>query len=141
MKPQSLTLIISIALFVASLTQIAVNMGNDYMLSIACLLLGWAEVFEGGIAWLANPLLFISWFLLLIKQPKISLPLSLITFFLSLSYLSASTITVNEGGGKAAITSYGLGYYLWLASSISLFIGSLWTIISNRRAAREKSPV
>ncbi|KUY26076.1 hypothetical protein [Elizabethkingia ursingii] len=135
MKPQSLTLIISIALFVASLTQIAVNMGNDYMLSIACLLLGWAEVFEGGIAWLANPLLFISWFLLLIKQPKIS------TFFLSLSYLSANTITVNEGGGKAAITSYGLGYYLWLASSIFLFIGSLWTIISNRRAAPEKSPV
>jgi O-antigen ligase len=77
----------------------------------------------------------------LIKQPKISLPLSLITFLLSLSYLSVSTITVNEGGGKAAITSYGLGYYLWLASSISLFIGSLWTIISNRRAAPEKSPV
>ncbi|WP_407534988.1 hypothetical protein [Elizabethkingia miricola] len=141
MKSQSLTLIISIALFIASLTQTAVNMGSDYMLSIACLLLGWAEVFEGGIAWLANPLLFISWFLLLIKQPKISLPLSLITFFLSLSYLSVSTITVNEGGGKAAITSYSLGYYLWLASSISLFIGSLWTIISNRRAAPEKSPV
>lgn len=135
MKPQSLTLTISIALFVASLTQTAVNMGSDYMLSIACLLLSWAEVFEGGIAWLANPLLFISWLFLLIKQPKISFPLSLITFILSLSYLSVSTITVNEGGGKAAITSYGLGYYLWLASSISLFIGSLWTIISNRRSA------
>lgn len=135
MKPQSLTLTISIALFVASLTQTAVNMGSDYMLSIACILLGWAEVFEGGIAWLANPLLFISWLFLLIKQPKISFPLSLITFILSLSYLSVSTITVNEVGGKAAITSYGLGYYLWLASSISQFIGNLWTIISNRRSA------
>ncbi|KGT08473.1 hypothetical protein CMU71_00615 [Elizabethkingia anophelis] len=141
MKPQSLTLTISIALFVASLTQTAVNMGSDYMLSIACLLLGWAEVFEGGIAWLANPLLFISWLLLIIKQPKISVPLSLIAFFLSLSYLSVSTITVNEGGGKAEITSYDLGYYLWLASSISMSIGSIWTIISNRRPIPEKSSV
>lgn len=140
MKSQSLTLIISIALFIASLTQTAVNMGSDYMLSIACLLLGWAEVLKEELR-LANPLLFISWLLLLIKQPKISTPLSLMAFLLSLSYLSVSTITVNEGGGKAAITSYSLGYYLWLASSISLFIGSLWTIISNRRAAPEKSPV
>ena len=140
MKPQSLTLIISIALFVASLTQIAVNIGNDYMLSIACLLLGWPKFLKEELpGW---QILFIYFMvLLLIKQPKISLPLSLITFFLSLSYLSASTITVNEGGGKAAITSFGLGYYLWLASSIFLFIGSLWTIISNRRAASEKSPV
>ncbi|TYO89410.1 hypothetical protein [Elizabethkingia miricola] len=60
MKPQSLAPIISIALFLTSLTQTAVNMDSDYMLSIACLLLGWAEIFEGGIAWLANPLLFIS---------------------------------------------------------------------------------
>ncbi|PUB35449.1 hypothetical protein C8J95_101121 [Elizabethkingia sp. YR214] len=141
MKPQGLTLIISIALFIASLTQIAVNMGSDYMLSVACLLLGWAEVFEGGIAWLANPLLFISWLLLLIKQPKIAAPLCLITFLLSLSYLSTSTITVNEGGGKASITSYGLGYYLWLASSISLFIGNIWTIISNKTSTPEKSSV
>ncbi|MCL1679432.1 hypothetical protein M2T92_10380 [Elizabethkingia miricola] len=116
-------------------------MDSDYMLSIACLLLGWAEIFEGGIAWLANPLLFISWLLLLIKQPKISTPLSLMAFLLSLSYLSASTITVNEGGSKAAITSYGLGYYLWLASSISLFIGNLWTMISYRRSVSEKSSV
>ncbi|TYO89411.1 hypothetical protein LX74_02989 [Elizabethkingia miricola] len=62
-------------------------------------------------------------------------------FLLSLSYLYASTITVNEGGGKAAITSYGLGYYLWLASSISLFIGNLWTMISYRRSVSEKSSV
>ena len=140
MKPQSLTLIISIALFVASLTQIAVNIGNDYMLSIACLLLGWPKFLKEELpGWQILFYLFHGFTSNKTAQ-NIFTPKSN-HLLLSLSYLSASTITVNEGGGKAAITSFGLGYYLWLASSIFLFIGSLWTIISNRRAASEKSPV
>ncbi|WP_073553053.1 hypothetical protein [Elizabethkingia meningoseptica] len=137
MKAVKIILIISIGLFVLSLTQTAVfmNKGGDdnYMLSIACLLLGWAEVFEGGIAWLANPLLFISWILFLIKQTRITAFISLAALLLSLSYLSASTITIDEGGNKADIISYGAGYYLWVLSSLSLFIGCIWIIISGKK--------
>ena len=140
MKPQSLTLTISIALFVASLTQTAVNMGSDYMLSIACLLLGWAEVLKEELhGW---QILFIYFMVITYYKTAQNICTSKpYCFLLSLSYLSVSTITVNEGGGKAEITSYDLGYYLWLASSISMSIGSIWTIISNRRPIPEKSSV
>ena len=120
-------LMISIILFVASLFFTAVYISNyqKEMSALDCFLLGWAESDGGFFVWLANPLLFISWITLLIKQVKISTAISLLAACLSLSYLFFGKITVNEAGHQYPIHSYGLGYYLWVASCLTLLIGNI----------------
>ncbi|WP_347216165.1 hypothetical protein [Chryseobacterium sp.] len=125
MKKSNLILLISLILYIASLPFTAVYAKGHEMSGLACALLGWAEMDGGGIAWLANPLLFIGAFFLLLKQIKISVVLSLIAFGLTFCYLSVGEITVNEAGHKFPITGYGPGYFLWIASCFSLLIGNI----------------
>ncbi len=62
MKKSNLILLISLLLYLASLPFTAVYTKDHEMSGLACALLGWAEMEGGGIAWLANPLLFIELF-------------------------------------------------------------------------------
>lgn len=85
MKKSNLILLISLLLYLASLPFTAVYTKDHEMSGLACALLGWAEMEGGGIAWLANPLLFIGAFFLLLKQVKISAvikPYCIWTYFL-----------------------------------------------------------
>ncbi|MDM1557171.1 hypothetical protein PYS58_18065 [Chryseobacterium indologenes] len=125
MKKSNLILLICLILYLASLPFTAVYAKGHEMSGLACALLGWAEMDGGGIAWMANPFLFIGAFFLLLKQIKISAILSLIAFGLTFCYLSVSEITVNEAGHKFPITGYGPGYFLWIASCFSLLAGSI----------------
>ncbi|MBT2621969.1 hypothetical protein [Chryseobacterium sp. ISL-6] len=125
MKRSQIVIIVSLAIFIISLTQTAVYTKGNEMHAFACFLLGWMDLFGEGVAWLANPLFFIALFFLLLKQVKISTVFSFLAICMSLYYLSAESITVDEAGHKSPIVSYGLGYYLWIASGLSLFIGNL----------------
>jgi len=130
MKKSNIILLVSLFLFIISLPFTAVFAKDHEMSGLACFLLGWAEMSGGGIAWMANPLLFIAAFFFLLKQPKISAVISLIAVCLTFCYLSVAEITVNEAGHKYPITGYGPGYFLWIASCLSLFIGSIILIQS-----------
>lgn len=125
MKKSNLILLICLILYLASLPFTAVYAQDHEMSGLACALLGWAEMEGGGIAWMANPLLFIGAFFLLLKQIKIAAILSLIAFGLTFCYLSVGEITVNEAGHKFPITGYGPGYFLWIASCFMLLAGSI----------------
>lgn len=125
MKKSNLILLICLILYLASLPFTAVYAKDHEMSGLACALLGWAEMEGGGIAWMANPLLFIGAFFLLLKQIKISAILGLIAFGLTFCYLSVGEITVNEAGHKFPITGYGPGYFLWIASCFMLLAGSI----------------
>lgn len=128
MKKSQIVLIISVVIFIVSLTQNAVYTKNSEMHAFVCFILGWADL-EVGKSWLANPLLAISWFFMLIKQIRISIVFSFIACCLALFYLSADTIVVNEAGTKSAIISLGLGYYLWVMSCLSMLIGSIIVLV------------
>lgn len=125
MKKSNLILLICLILYLASLPFTAVYAKEHEMSGLACALLGWAEMDGGGIAWMANPLLFIAVFIFLLKKIKISAVISLIAFGLTFCYLSVGEITVNEAGHKFPITGYGPGYFLWIASCFSLLIGNI----------------
>lgn len=133
MKKSNLVLLICLIFYLASLPFTAVYAKGHEMSGLACALLGWAEMEGGGIAWMANPLLFIGAFFLLLKQVKISAVLSLIAFGLTFCYLSVGEITVNEAGHKFPITGYGPGYFLWMASCFSLLLGSISLLISAKK--------
>ncbi|PIF43342.1 hypothetical protein CLU96_0247 [Chryseobacterium sp. 52] len=126
MKKNHIILIISIVIFIISLALPAVfTQKGSEMYGLACFLLGWADLSGDGTSWLANPILLFSWVFLLVKQPKIAAFLGLFAVGVGLYYLTETEITVNEAGHKSPITSYGLGYYLWIASCVTMGIGSL----------------
>ncbi|AZB19364.1 hypothetical protein EG352_17055 [Chryseobacterium indologenes] len=130
MKKSNIILLFSLFLFIASLPFTAVFAQSHEMSGLACFLLGWAEMQGGGIAWMVNPLMFFAAFFFLLKKPKISAVISFIAVCLTFCYLSVGEITVNEAGHKFPITGYGAGYFLWIASCLSLFAGSILLILS-----------
>lgn len=119
-------LIMSLLLFILSLTQKCYCTTTDCTHSIAALIMGFFGLVTGGatITWLANPLLLIAW-ISLSNRPKLSLIVSALAFIFSISFLFFSKIIVNEAGHYLEITQYKLGYWLWLLSSFVMLIGHL----------------
>jgi len=118
-------------LFIASLTQTAFQIAsndptNREAQGFLMLIIGWTGIFEMpyGIPWLANPLLILSW-IMLNQRMKTSLLLSFLAILFSASFLLYKQMPENEGGSTSEITGVGLGYWLWLSSCISFFLGAL----------------
>ena len=125
-----MVLILSMFLFLASLTQYAYlteggsNDGGDR--AFVLLLFGWLGTLTtgAGISWLANPLLIISW-ITFYKKKKIALPLSIGAMVMAASFLFFKSIITDEAGNEHAIIGYCAGYWLWLSSCIVCFTGAL----------------
>ncbi|MFK7049096.1 hypothetical protein FLACOL_01838 [Flavobacterium columnare] len=131
-KHQNLKILIvslSLILLLMSLTQnayyIAEMKDSIGSFGLTSFLLGWFDIFGPGISWLANPLLIISWIVLIFKNSKISLYLSFMAVVFSLSFLFFKEIIVNEAGEKSEIIVYGNGYWLWLSSCVLNFFGNI----------------
>jgi hypothetical protein len=124
-KLKKLFLVTSITLFLFSLTQKCYCTTSTCGDSIMVFLLGWAAIVSGGagLSWIANPLLFASW-LILKRNLKISMFLSVFAALLSLSFLLFDSVLDNEAGQKHQVVSYSVGYWFWTASSICMLIGT-----------------
>lgn len=120
--------ILSFLLFIISLTQTAyITQPADSIAShaLVALLTGWLNFMGPGISWFANPLLVVSWILLLNNKIKFSLISSSIAVLFSLSFLLFDKIALDEAVNYGEILGYGAGYWLWLASCFTVFIGSV----------------
>lgn len=100
---------------------------------LVAFLLGWVNMLEAGIAWLANPILLLSWILLFNRRIKASLVLGIVALLFSLSFLLFDEVVANEGGGKREIVGYGRGYWLWVSSCVVNLLGSLVVNIKMKR--------
>jgi Flp pilus assembly protein TadB len=60
-----------------------------------------------------------------IKNPGLSLKISIAAAIVSLSFLFFKQIMVNEAGNYSKIISYNLGYWLWVLSAVIMLIGNL----------------
>ena len=129
---------ISMILFVLSLTQKAYCTTTSCSDSIMVFLLGWAAIFStgAGICWFANPLLFVSWFLLE-KNLKIAMFLSMTSTLLAFFFLMFSSIVDNEGAIPHPIISYNAGYWLWVCSTVTMLIGTY--VLMYRHNVRNKT--
>ena len=128
-KKEKIFLILSIVVFIISLTQksyCTVGGNCEYFSGLLNLIFGWIGVFKlhfPAFTWLANPLLFVSW-LLYKKKQKASLILSGTSLILMVSFLFVDQIIVNDGSTTSIVNFYGLGYWLWLFSSFIMLIGN-----------------
>lgn len=90
------------------------------------LLIGWLGVFEGIVAWLANPALLLAWIFTLSRKRRVEAVIcSLAALGLALSFLSVKEMDRDEAGHHAKIISYGLGYWLWIGSIATAYAGSM----------------
>lgn len=125
-KLKKVILNLSILVYAISLTQecycTTASCGNSAM----ALIVGPLGLCFGGagFSWLANPLLFISWFSFR-KRPLNTVITSVISVVLMLSFLFFKQIISDEAGNYSKIISYKLGYWLWLLSGGIMLVGSI----------------
>ena len=137
-KFKTFVLFFAIGLFTVSLFNIAFCSDKGCRTSIEALLIGWLAMLTGGagISWLANPFLFIAWFLLT-KNKKSAWLFALIAVFFSTTFLNFKVIIENEAGHYNPITRIGIGYWFWLASCVTTFIGSLTTRLLRPKSLKD----
>ena len=136
MTPRTLVLVGSVLLFLASLTQDAYYLAGDDPESSSAswllLLVGWMGLFYGVFAWVANPLLVLSWILCLMGELRAASIVSAAAVLFALSFLLHSTIVASEAPTYKAVTGYGVGYWLWLASMLIMAAGTLDLYLASR---------
>ena len=106
---------------------------GDHWEGMAILLSGFFGFFSSltGLVWLANPALWFSWGFV-IKKPNVSLILSLIAVAIGFSFLLCTDIMTDEGSSNfSLITRYRTGYWLWIASMLTMLLGNLYLKFSN----------
>jgi len=125
-KLKTVILILTAGFFGFSLFNIAFCTTNGCRTSFEAFLIGWLAMLTGGaaISWLANPFLIIS-FILLTKNKKYAWIFGLTASVFSLLFLKFNAIIANEAGHFYSITKIGIGYWLWLSSCLTAFIGGL----------------
>jgi hypothetical protein len=116
----------SVLLFISSLFFTAYRAGNDSAKGISLFLCGSVGVFAGMFAWLANPAMIASWFMIRSRYAEVrvvSVFLSIAALALALSFLRQKQIMQNEAGDDATITARGAGYWLWVSSTAMAMMG------------------
>lgn len=115
--------------FIISLTQNTYFVGDEKTNSVGsngliALLFGWMFMFNlKVIPWLANPLMVLSLISILKNKIRRAKFLGLIALLCGLSFLLFDNIIVNEGGTEKPITGYDIGYFLWIISLATNFLG------------------
>ena len=126
---QTVTVTLSVIVFIISLTQNVVTVDYDiidHVSSWQYLTIGSVAVFGGSelewLIWLANPLYIIS-IILFIKNYKLSMITAYLASFLALLFYTWEEIRVDEKGVTSKIIHFELGYYLWVSSILVLTSG------------------
>jgi hypothetical protein len=96
--------------------------------SWAVLLFGWLGMAKlSNIAWLANIFIFVSWRNIVMKNKIYAIFYSILSIIFTLIFIVTYKDNSGVGGDlRMDITTINIGYYLWLASAVAAFIGSLF---------------
>ena len=135
---------LSILLFATSLTQTGfyVDIVYNPIPGFSCLLFGWMVLNQGIIAWAANPVLVLAWYFAGFRSKWNDAGLcSFGSLLLALSFLKHQFVTIwgtslfGQRVETYSITTYGIGYWLWIASISMSLIGCI-VAISKPRTSR-----
>jgi hypothetical protein len=89
--------------------------------SCVTIMLMWKYHILGLASWMANPLLVATWIFYLINRIRFALLLAASTLTLMVSFLSIDFVPFGPKGADVPITSHALGYWLWIASAVTMF--------------------
>jgi hypothetical protein len=137
-RTSKLTLWTSIGFYLLSLFFTGFSYGYDNNdAGFVIVLFGWYDIFGSlaGFTWLANPLIWLGW--ISVRYAKKSLMYGLTAFLLMAIFAFTKSITNPGPCGSWLEPSYcpqlkieklNLGYYLWIASAISLVIFNIYSL-------------
>jgi len=132
--------ITSISLYLISLTLPAFCLGQlscDENIGIQILAFGGLVLFSDpiGLIWLANPILWLAWYLAWHRTNSFQLStlvtilmLSFLLFQTAPNYMWCGGFLEQNTCPNMSIEHLGSGYIIWLASAIILFIGNLFNL-------------
>jgi hypothetical protein len=89
------------------------------------------------VPWLANPLLFLAWILVLLRVRLVAVGSAMRALALGIAFLGVTTLDVSSDG-PVEITGYGEGYWLWLASMAVALVAAM---LSAKRPQTAKAEV
>lgn len=131
MRPHLHFLLSSAALFLGSLFLPALSYdpgggGSDSLSGLNLLLLGWFDVFEGVVGWLANPLYAFGCVAVLLRRRYTALVLLGLAVLLAISSVQLFSIGVmrDESGHRYPLAALSLGFFAWLAAIVTALLGA-----------------
>ena len=98
--------------------------GDDSITGWWALFLGWFLIFGGdpaGLAWFANPMLWLAWVLVLKGFYRAGIMLGILAFSVGLLTFTLKNLVLLTAYNP--VKGMGLGGYLWLASMVVVVIG------------------
>ena len=107
---------------------------SSFVLGFVCLFFGWIHL-----AWYANPLLLAAIVTHLLKRDRIVLILAIIALLVALDTLTLDRIARDEAGNEERIVGYQIGFYLWLASIVSVLLSSLVKSVRAKRLKEQQA--
>ena len=108
------------------------------------LFLGWLGPFIGQFAWYANPVLFVSMITFLVRQWMATLVLIALTLLMAANtfLLFFQEVPADEAGvNMLTLQNLHIGFYLWIASILTIGIGAivLWRVEARERGGKPTS--
>ena len=120
-------LMLSMGLYIFALTQYGLlGEGGGYrqdQMGWQLLVFGFFTINEYP-TWLANPVLFTAWILSFLVKHRPAAYFSVASVLLMLSALLIETVDIDPTPVVMKVTGYGIGYYSWLASAVTLLAGN-----------------
>ena len=102
------------------------NTGGSY------LMIGWIGPVGGNFEWYANPALVLSAYFLLKRWWPASMASAIIALALISILFFTRSMLADEGGARSVVTAFLIGYWLWVASAITLLIGAIVQMLQPR---------
>ena len=116
-------LTISVLLYLLSLALPALRyVGGESVSGLFILALGW---YNGTAHWLANPLMCVAWFALVVRKPAFSIAVLVAAGYLMLSSLGVKdAVWGGESGIRAPVDHLDIGFWIWFLSAVVAAIGA-----------------
>jgi len=120
---QRLVAVVGIVLYVGALCLPAFHQarpGDEVQYSFMLLLVGWMGILVGYVAWFASPCIWFSWVMALRGEWLVSGVSALVATLLIVTFLATTQMhwPLYERDANPRITSWDLGYWLWLGSAL-----------------------
>ena len=116
------------------------NIRSDVNYGYFLILIGWLGVISGHFSWFANIFILVGIKNLYQSRFERAGIYGSISFLLVLSFWLADDIMVNENGNSETIEFYLIGYWLWLAASLSILLGAVFLSILKHNQALNRTP-
>ena len=125
----------ALALYLACLALPSITVANSGApeLGGSYLVTGWMGPAAGHYEWFANPSIYAAAYFLVRGQDRAAVFWSVMAALLITYLLGSREITAGDGTMRREILSFGLGYWLWLASAGTLMLGGVVRLVAAKR--------